>query len=48
MFFFAIFKGNNFSDFLFASLVGKALPEGGGLLSKERICSKEQILSFKS
>ena len=30
-------KGNNFSDFLFASLDGKALPKWG-LHLKERLC----------
>ena len=37
-------KGNNFCDFQHASLDNKAFPKGD-LLLKERICSKEQILS---
>lgn len=37
-------KGNNFLDFLFASLEDETIPTGS-LLSKERVCSYE-IYSF--
>ena len=41
-------KGDTLNDFLFALLVGEALPKRLLLLKEKNVLLEEQILSFKS